>query len=69
MLKIESEVETDGRWIAEVAALPGVLAYGRSKAEAEDKAKRLGDQTTGGLASRPATHGLSRLRLRIPRSR
>jgi predicted RNase H-like HicB family nuclease len=41
MLKIESEIEADGRWIAEVAALPGVLAYGASKAEAEDKAKVL----------------------------
>ncbi len=28
MLKIEVEREEDGRWIAEVPALPGVLAYG-----------------------------------------
>lgn len=27
MLKIETERETDGRWIAEVRALPGTLAY------------------------------------------
>jgi len=26
--------EADGRWIGEVPALPGVLAYGRSKQEA-----------------------------------
>ena len=25
---VEMERETDGRWIAEVVALPGVLAYG-----------------------------------------
>ncbi len=26
--------EEDGRWIAEVRALPGALAYGRSRADA-----------------------------------
>ena len=38
MLRIESEQEEDGRWIAEVTALPGVLAYGKSKADASAKA-------------------------------
>lgn len=28
MLRIELEQEEDGRWIADVIALPGVLAYG-----------------------------------------
>jgi hypothetical protein len=28
MLTIEAEREEDGRWIAEVTALPGALAYG-----------------------------------------
>jgi predicted RNase H-like HicB family nuclease len=41
MLKIESEQEQDGRWIAEVPALPGVLAYGKTKADASVKAKAL----------------------------
>ena len=27
-LRIEIEQETDGRWIAEVSDLPGVMAYG-----------------------------------------
>ncbi len=31
---IELELETDGRWIAEVVELPGVLAYGSIKDEA-----------------------------------
>ncbi len=31
---IETEQEEDGRWIAEVLELPGVLKYGRSQAEA-----------------------------------
>jgi predicted RNase H-like HicB family nuclease len=41
MLIIESEQEDDGRWIAEVAELPGVLAYGATKAEANAKVKAL----------------------------
>lgn len=41
MLKFESEREDDGRWIAEVPSLPGVLAYGTSVAEARDKVKVL----------------------------
>jgi predicted RNase H-like HicB family nuclease len=41
MLKIESEQEEDGRWIAEVPALPGVLAYGTSEADANSKVKAL----------------------------
>jgi predicted RNase H-like HicB family nuclease len=34
MLEIEIEREEDGRWIAEVPELPGVLAYGDTEAEA-----------------------------------
>jgi len=41
MLKIEVEREEDGRWIAEVPELPGVLAYGASEAEARIKATAL----------------------------
>jgi predicted RNase H-like HicB family nuclease len=41
MLRIESEREEDGRWIAEVASLPGVLAYGASADEASAKVKAL----------------------------
>ena len=41
MLKIETDRETDGRWIGEVAALPGVLAYGSTEAEARTKAAAL----------------------------
>jgi predicted RNase H-like HicB family nuclease len=33
-LTIETEQETDGRWIAEVPELPGVLAYGQTEAQA-----------------------------------
>jgi predicted RNase H-like HicB family nuclease len=41
MLTIESEQEEDGRWITEVTALPGVMAYGATKAEADAKVKAL----------------------------
>ena len=41
MLKIESEREDDGRWIAEVPALPGVLAYGADEMEARAKVQAL----------------------------
>ncbi len=33
--KIEFDREDDGRWIAEIAELPGVLAYGTTRDEAE----------------------------------
>jgi predicted RNase H-like HicB family nuclease len=31
---VELELEEDGRWIAEVPALPGVMAYGAARHEA-----------------------------------
>lgn len=36
---IESEQEVDGRWIAEVPQLPGVLCYGATAEEAVAKAE------------------------------
>ena len=33
-LKIELEQEEDGRWIGEVPTLPGVMAYGQTRANA-----------------------------------
>jgi predicted RNase H-like HicB family nuclease len=41
MLTIDVELEDDGRWIAEVAALPGVMAYGATEAEARQKGAAL----------------------------
>ena len=38
---IDIEREADGRWIAEIPALPGVLAYGVSREEAVARAKAL----------------------------
>ena len=39
--KVETELETDGRWIAEIPDLPGVLAYGSSEKEAVASAQAL----------------------------
>jgi predicted RNase H-like HicB family nuclease len=33
--------EEDGRWIAEIESLPGVLAYGATRAEAQSKVEAL----------------------------
>jgi len=41
MLKIESEREDDGRWLAEVPSLAGVLAYGATEVEARAKVQAL----------------------------
>jgi predicted RNase H-like HicB family nuclease len=38
---IQYEQEVDGRWIAEVTELPGVLAYGRTLDEAMAKVQAL----------------------------
>jgi len=40
-LTVELEQETDGRWIAEVVVLPGVLAYGDTPEDAVAKAQAL----------------------------
>ncbi len=40
-LTIRVEREEDGRWIAEVPELPGVLVYGASETEAMAKAEVL----------------------------
>ena len=40
-MKVEIEIEDDGRWIAEVPVLPGAMAYGSSRAEAISKVEAL----------------------------
>ena len=43
--KIEVEQEKDGRWIAEVIELPGVMAYGASVEEAKARVQALALRT------------------------
>jgi len=40
-VKIEIEREKDGRWIAEVPELPGVMAYAKTQAQALAKVEAL----------------------------
>jgi predicted RNase H-like HicB family nuclease len=40
-LTIEVEQEKDGRWLAEVPELPGVLTYGQTRQQAIDRAQAL----------------------------
>lgn len=39
--KVETEQEEDGRWLAEVVELPGVLAYGETPEAALSKVQAL----------------------------
>ena len=41
MYSIEVEREVDGRWLAEVVDLPGVLAYGQTREDAVRRAQAL----------------------------
>jgi len=38
---VETEREEEGRWIAEVRELPGVMTYGKTRDEAISRAKAL----------------------------
>ena len=40
-MRVELEQEVDGRWIAEIPELPGVMAYGNERHEAIAKAQVL----------------------------
>lgn len=40
-MRIEIEMEGDGRWIAEVPELPGVMVYGKTREEAVSKVEAL----------------------------
>ena len=40
-LTVEIEREEDGRWLAEIPTLPGVLAYGESRDQAVARAEAL----------------------------
>lgn len=50
---IETEQESDGRWIAEITNLPGALVYGATEEEAMIKVEALALRV---LAERLETH-------------
>jgi len=39
--QIEFDREQDGRWIADIPALPGVMVYGATKEEAQSKVEAM----------------------------
>jgi predicted RNase H-like HicB family nuclease len=41
VLHVEIEQETDGRWLAEITDLPGVMAYGVSRPDAVARVQAL----------------------------
>ena len=45
VLRIEFEQEDDGRWVAEISALSGVMAYGATREEAQTKVEALALRT------------------------
>jgi predicted RNase H-like HicB family nuclease len=45
------EIEEDGRWIAEIEALPGVMAYGATREEAQAKVVALAREVILEVAS------------------
>lgn len=47
VLRIECEYEEDGRWLAEIPDLPGVMAYGESPAEARAAVQDLACRVIG----------------------
>ena len=40
-LAVETELESDGRWLAEIPRIPGVMAYGTTRQEAIARAEAL----------------------------
>ena len=57
-MKVAFERETDGRWIAEVTDLPGVMAYGKTRQEAQCRVyaialRTLADKVERGSSSAP----------------
>ena len=54
-MKIEFEKETDGRWIAEIPRLPGVMAYGKTKQEAQRKVYAVALRTLADTVERGKT--------------
>lgn len=50
--KVEVEQEQDGRWIAEVVELPGVMAYGTAVQEARARVQALALRVVAGRPER-----------------
>ena len=49
---VELDREEDGRWIADIPELPGVLAYGATPDQAEQKAEAIAHSVLAWLRTR-----------------
>jgi predicted RNase H-like HicB family nuclease len=72
-LSLELEREEDGRWIAEVEGLPGVLAYGATQEEAARRAwslalKVIGEKLAHGELSAPPNKSMELPLVPVPAS-
>ncbi|MFH1050455.1 MAG: type II toxin-antitoxin system HicB family antitoxin [bacterium] len=47
---IEYEIEDDGRWIAEIPSMPGVMVYGKTQKEAASKVIELAIKNNNGIS-------------------
>ncbi len=56
---IEADREEDGRWIAEVPELPGVLCYGATQQEAIAKAEALALRVIAAQSDHGEANGLT----------
>lgn len=54
-MRVEFEKEVDGRWIAEIPNLPGVMAYGKTKQEAQRKVYAIALRTLADTVERGTT--------------
>ena len=55
MFKIAIEQEDDGRWIADIVDIPGVMAYGYSQQEAIEAAQQLAHQVLSELETQSSS--------------
>ena len=55
-LGIELEREDDGRWLAEVPTLAGVMCYGQTREDAVARVQALALRVIADLEAAPATH-------------
>jgi len=55
LLNVELEREIDGRWIAEIAKIPGAMAYGKTRHEAARKASAIALRTLADCLERGNT--------------
>ncbi len=60
---VEFEIEDDGRWIAEIPAIPGVMAYGATKNEARENAEALAAATAGEASKHKSPRGATAQRV------